>query len=52
MDLNDTEVIQFTALGGADTIVVNDLSGTDVTQLAIDLASTVGERRATRRSTR
>ena len=42
MDLNDTEVIQFTALGGADTIVVNDLSGTDVTQLAIDLASTVG----------
>jgi Ca2+-binding RTX toxin-like protein len=42
MDLNDTEVIQFAALGGADTIVVNDLSATDVTQLAIDLASTIG----------
>ncbi|MCV3244134.1 beta strand repeat-containing protein, partial [Mesorhizobium sp. ZC-5] len=42
MDLNDTEVIQFVALGGADTIVVNDLSATDVTLLAIDLASTIG----------
>ena len=42
MDLNDTEVIEFAALGGADTIVVGDLSGTDVTQLAIDLASTPG----------
>ena len=42
MDLNDTEVIQFAALGGADTITVSDLSGTDVTELAIDLASTLG----------
>ena len=38
MDLNDVERIHFTALGGADNIVVNDLSGTDVTQVAIDLA--------------
>ncbi len=30
MDLNDVEGIDFDALGGADTIVVNDLSGTDV----------------------
>ena len=33
MDLNDVESIDFNALGGADTIVVNDLSGTDVTEL-------------------
>ena len=31
MDLNDVEAIDFNALGGADTIAVNDLSGTDVT---------------------
>jgi Ca2+-binding RTX toxin-like protein len=37
MDVNDVEQIQFNALGGADNIVVNDLSGTDVTQVAIDL---------------
>ena len=29
MDLNDVEHIDFKALGGADNIVVNDLSGTD-----------------------
>ena len=32
MDLNDMESIDFNALGGADTITVNDLSGTDVTR--------------------
>jgi Ca2+-binding RTX toxin-like protein len=37
MDLNDVEVIEFRALGGADTIVVGDLSGTDVTEVSIDL---------------
>ncbi len=42
MDLNDTEVIRFAAVGGADTIVVNDLDGTDVRQVAIDLAATSG----------
>ena len=29
MDLNDVELIRFKALGGADNIVINDLSGTD-----------------------
>ena len=29
MDLNDVEGIDFNALGGADNVVVNDLSGTD-----------------------
>ena len=42
MDLNGVETIQFAALGGADTITVNDLTGTDVTQVAIDLAATAG----------
>ncbi len=42
VDMNDTEVIRFAALGGADTITVNDLSATDVTQLVFDLASTIG----------
>jgi Ca2+-binding RTX toxin-like protein len=39
MDCNDVEVIQFNALGGADMITVNDLSGTDVTRVDLDLAS-------------
>jgi len=42
MDLNDIETIDFRALGGADTINVNGLAGTDVKQVAIDLAGTIG----------
>jgi Ca2+-binding RTX toxin-like protein len=42
MDLNGIERIQLVAQGGADTIVVNDLTGTDVKQVAIDLASPPG----------
>ena len=30
MDLDDVESVDFNALGGADTITVNDLTGTDV----------------------
>jgi RTX calcium-binding nonapeptide repeat (4 copies) len=37
MDLDDVESIDFRALGGADNIVVGDLSGTDVTQISLDL---------------
>jgi hypothetical protein len=37
MDLDDVEQIEFRALGAADNIVVGDLSGTDVTQVALDL---------------
>ena len=39
MDLDGTEAINFTARGGADTITVNDLSGTDVTEVNIDLSA-------------
>ena len=42
MDLNGVEHIQFNALGGSDNIVVNDLAGTGVTQIALDLASPAG----------
>jgi Ca2+-binding RTX toxin-like protein len=37
MDLNAIEVINVAALGGADTITVNDLSGTGTTAVNIDL---------------
>src|SRR5262249_17600149 len=42
MDLNGIEPIEVNALGGADNITVNDLSGTGVTQVSIDLASPPG----------
>jgi Ca2+-binding RTX toxin-like protein len=37
MDLDDVESIDFNALGGADTIVVNDLSGTDLVEANLNL---------------
>ncbi len=39
MDLNDVEAIDFIARGGADQIVVHDLSGTDVTEINLNLES-------------
>ena len=48
MDLNDVEGIDFNALGGADNIVVNDLSGTDVTEINLNLAGALGGTPATR----
>jgi Ca2+-binding RTX toxin-like protein len=42
MDLDDTEVITFNALGGADAIVIGDLSGTDVTDVSLNLAGVGG----------
>ncbi len=42
MDLNDVESIDFTARGGADTITVQDLTGTDVTEINANLESTPG----------
>ena len=40
-DLNDVERIVYNALGGADNIRINDLSGTDVTQVNVNLAGTI-----------
>ncbi|HJY78143.1 MAG TPA: hypothetical protein VKE95_16010, partial [Burkholderiales bacterium] len=42
MDLNDVERITFNALAGADNVVVNDLSGTDVTEVNVDLSQAGG----------
>src|SRR5262249_56918988 len=42
MDVTGVEQVNVAALGGADTITVNDLSGTDVTDVNIDLAATPG----------
>ena len=42
MDLNDVEKIVAKALAGADTVTVNDLSGTDVTSVNPDLAAAGG----------
>ena len=42
MDLGSVEHIDFNALGGADGITVNDLTGTGVSQVAIDLAAQPG----------
>ena len=42
MDLNDVERIDFNALGGADIVTVHDLSGTDVVEVNVNLASTLG----------
>ena len=42
MDLNDVEKVAFNALGGADDVQVNDLSGTDTTEVKVNLASTLG----------
>lgn len=40
MDVNGVEQVNVVALGGTDTLTVNDLSGTGVTGVNIDLAST------------
>jgi Ca2+-binding RTX toxin-like protein len=42
MDLNGIEKIDVNALGGADTITVNDLSGTGVTEMNVNLAGAIG----------
>ena len=42
MDLDDVERIDLNALGGTDTTTVNDLSGTDVTEIDVDLAGVLG----------
>src|SRR6266702_3108976 len=39
MDLNSVEKIQIATGGGADVVAVNDLAGTGVKQVAVDLAA-------------
>jgi Ca2+-binding RTX toxin-like protein len=42
MDVNAVEQVNVVALGGADTITVNDLTGTSVTDVNLDLSGTPG----------
>jgi Ca2+-binding RTX toxin-like protein len=42
MDTAGVERVDFNALGGADTVIVGDLTGTDVGTVNLDLASTLG----------
>jgi len=42
MDLNDIEQIDLNLLGGADTVNVNDMTGTDLAKLNIDLRAIPG----------
>jgi hypothetical protein len=42
MVTDGVEIVDFNALGGKDTVTVNDLTGTDVTQTNLDLAGTLG----------
>lgn len=42
MDLNDLERLQFSALGGADSVAVHDLTGTDLVEVELDLAGVAG----------
>jgi Ca2+-binding RTX toxin-like protein len=42
MDSAGVETVDFNALGGADLVTVNDLSGTDVSAVNVDLAGTLG----------
>jgi hypothetical protein len=42
MDTKGVEQVDFNALGGADVVTVNNLAGTDVTGVKVDLAGTLG----------
>jgi hypothetical protein len=42
MDTAGVERVDFNALGGPDLVTVNDLSGTDVTKVNVDLAGILG----------
>jgi Ca2+-binding RTX toxin-like protein len=42
MDTAGVERVDFNALGGADSVTVNDLGGTDVIDVRLDLAATLG----------
>ena len=42
MNTNDVEIVDDNPIGGTDTVTVNDLTGTDVKQTNIDLASAFG----------
>ncbi|HEU4543230.1 MAG TPA: hypothetical protein VFR23_19020 [Jiangellaceae bacterium] len=42
MDMNGVERLDLTALGGADTVTINDMSGTDFRRAEVDLSAPTG----------
>ena len=42
MDMDDVEALDLTALGGADIVTVEDMSGTDFRQARVDLSAPAG----------
>ena len=42
MDLNDVEAIDLNTLGGTDTTTINDLTGTDLVEINVNQAGTIG----------
>ena len=42
MNTDGVEIVDDNAIGGADSVTVNDLTGTDVTQTNVDLAGAFG----------
>jgi Ca2+-binding RTX toxin-like protein len=42
MDMNDVEAIEVQALGGADEVVVGDVSATDLVRVSVSLATRIG----------
>src|SRR5258707_422547 len=42
MDMENVETVPFSARGGADTINIGDMTGTDVKQINLDLAAVPG----------
>jgi len=42
MDLDDVEAIDVRPLGGTDTVTVNDMTGTDLARVDVDLAGALG----------
>jgi hypothetical protein len=42
MDLDEVETLDVNALGNTDTVIVNDLTGTDLTSVNVDLTGTLG----------
>ena len=49
MDLNDIEALDVNALGGTDSVTINDLAGTGLTDVTVDLASLIRGTAARRR---
>jgi Ca2+-binding RTX toxin-like protein len=42
MDMDDVEILTLNALGNTDQFTANDLAGTDLTQINVDLAGVIG----------